>query len=643
MTQVQSLITDGLAVSVGDNPGGEQTLLKLADPERPAAMTIATSAALGHDHHRARRRVDPGDHQRRARRRADAGTGRDPVGHRRRRVALHRRRPGRRPGRGGVGLHQVPDQRPVAVDVGGRDRATSRSARTPSTSTRSRPPYATDPRFKVAYDQVLAGPDDLTAVGPVIGPLPRGPLGDRRRRRLDLRWRRRGVDAGRDGRPVRSPDHRLQRPQLTPSVGGAVPRTRRARGAAPGCRGGRRDASRHGPATQWTMLRATDDHRRARIARRHGVHPEPPVRRHHRCHDGDDRAARHRAVDAAPEPARSRALESPSTTSRPRSTTRGRSSSRWRCGGRCSSSPGSCCRPWSGAPGGGSPRPSAGGSAREAVGPGRPRRGLDRGRVGGRSSNCLTGRELSARELRDTLTHVGGTFVAAPGTKWSAEVPTMTRLLTILTAAGDVVRGHNAGHWRISRPDWTSMTSWLGEAMTTARLGARVRRGRPAVLWTFGPATEADLVWWLGSTKAAVRQALSDVGRGRRWRWTTDRPDGCGPMTPPTWLDRLVRTVGGAAADARSDDDGLAGAGRSTSTRRTRRTCSTPWATAGRRCGWTGASSGAGSRTSDERVRPVLMEDDLPGRSRGCWTSRWPASTSSSVASTSRTCSRPRR
>ena len=32
--------------------------------------------------------------------------------------------------------------------------------------------YATDPRFKVAYDQLLAGKDDLASVGPVIGPLP---------------------------------------------------------------------------------------------------------------------------------------------------------------------------------------------------------------------------------------------------------------------------------------------------------------------------------------------------------------------------------------------------------------------------------------------------------------------------------------
>ena len=31
-------------------------------------------------------------------------------------------------------------------------------------------------------------------------------------------------------------------------------------------------------------------------------------------------------------------------------------------------------------------------------------------------------------------------------------------------------------------------------------------------LWTFGPGTEADLVWWLGATKTVVRAALAAVG-----------------------------------------------------------------------------------------------------------------------------------
>jgi Winged helix DNA-binding domain len=124
---------------------------------------------------------------------------------------------------------------------------------------------------------------------------------------------------------------------------------------------------------------------------------------------------------------------------------------------------------------------------------------------------ALEGRVLSARQLRDELDHLAGTFVAGVGTRWAAEVSIMSRLSTILAASGSVVRATNAGDWRISRPMFTSMSSWLGEALqpVSEREGyaAIVRRW----LWTFGPGTEADLVWWLGSTKGAVRAALTDI------------------------------------------------------------------------------------------------------------------------------------
>jgi sn-glycerol 3-phosphate transport system substrate-binding protein len=48
LTDIQQMISDGLAVSVGDNSTtGFDNLLKLADNTEPAAMTIATSASLG--------------------------------------------------------------------------------------------------------------------------------------------------------------------------------------------------------------------------------------------------------------------------------------------------------------------------------------------------------------------------------------------------------------------------------------------------------------------------------------------------------------------------------------------------------------------------------------------------------------------
>jgi len=159
----------------------------------------------------------------------------------------------------------------------------------------------------------------------------------------------------------------------------------------------------------------------------------------------------------------------------------------------------------------------------------------------------LTGEELSAKQLRAALPDLGGTFTAAPGTKWSTELPTMTRLLTLLTASGDVVRGHNDGVWRTSRPLWTSMTSWLGEELTPtspeAGYAAIVRR----LLWTFGPVTEDDLVWWLGSTKGAVRSALAAVDAlavelddgGRGWVLPDDTADLDAPPAAAPWVALL--------------------------------------------------------------------------------------------------------
>ena len=94
MTQVQALINDGLAVTVGDNPNGQDTFLKLADQAAPAAMTIGTSAALGTLKAVLDGGLVPGQDQRRSRGRADARAGRDAVRRAWRCVAVHRRRQG---------------------------------------------------------------------------------------------------------------------------------------------------------------------------------------------------------------------------------------------------------------------------------------------------------------------------------------------------------------------------------------------------------------------------------------------------------------------------------------------------------------------------------------------------------------------
>ena len=54
------------------------------------------------------------------------------------------------------------------------------------------------------------------------------------------------------------------------------------------------------------------------------------------------------------------------------------------------------------------------------------------------------------------------------------------------------------------------MASWLGHELQPTDLEPGYAEIARHLLWTFGPATEADLVWWLGATKAIVRAALRD-------------------------------------------------------------------------------------------------------------------------------------
>jgi hypothetical protein len=86
------------------------------------------------------------------------------------------------------------------------------------------------------------------------------------------------------------------------------------------------------------------------------------------------------------------------------------------------------------------------------------------------------------------------------------------RVLAALAATGTVVRGHNDGGWKVSRPLWTTTEAWLGEPAVPEDERAGYAELVARWLWTFGPGTEADIVWWLGATKGAVRRALADVG-----------------------------------------------------------------------------------------------------------------------------------
>jgi hypothetical protein len=114
-------------------------------------------------------------------------------------------------------------------------------------------------------------------------------------------------------------------------------------------------------------------------------------------------------------------------------------------------------------------------------------------------------------ELRERIPTLSQRLEMSPGKSYGGSFPVAPRLLSTLAASGRVMRGSNAGDWRLSRPRWTLTEDWLGESVPHASVDDGYRLLVERWLRRFGPGTEADLAWWLGATKGAVRRALGEL------------------------------------------------------------------------------------------------------------------------------------
>ena len=112
-----------------------------------------------------------------------------------------------------------------------------------------------------------------------------------------------------------------------------------------------------------------------------------------------------------------------------------------------------------------------------------------------------TGAELARDEPR-----LRTQIIAAADNPYGGAVNLTTRLLTVLSAEGLIVRGRPRGGWTSSQFTWSA-------APERTDLPASVARAALARRWltAFGPARPADLQWWTGWTAAQVRQALSSL------------------------------------------------------------------------------------------------------------------------------------
>jgi hypothetical protein len=117
----------------------------------------------------------------------------------------------------------------------------------------------------------------------------------------------------------------------------------------------------------------------------------------------------------------------------------------------------------------------------------------------------------SAKQLREALPELAGSYDPAPGKRWGGSTPLSPRVLTVLAVRGDIIRGPNDGSWTTSRPRWASAGSWL--TATDAAPSPEHARAELVRTWlrTFGPATVVDIKWWFGNTLTWARHALRDV------------------------------------------------------------------------------------------------------------------------------------
>lgn len=121
------------------------------------------------------------------------------------------------------------------------------------------------------------------------------------------------------------------------------------------------------------------------------------------------------------------------------------------------------------------------------------------------------GEAVTSSELRRLVPMIDVSVERGAGTKWGGAFPVAPQLLTVLAAQGRVARAHNAGHWRLSKPTWTTSDAWFGERWEPTSEADGYRELVRGWLRAFGPGTETDLQWWLGGTLRVVRAALASL------------------------------------------------------------------------------------------------------------------------------------
>ena len=117
----------------------------------------------------------------------------------------------------------------------------------------------------------------------------------------------------------------------------------------------------------------------------------------------------------------------------------------------------------------------------------------------------------TAREIGQRTEALRQRLHLSPGKAYAAVQSAHTRVLYILGFAGQMLRGRPS-NWINGAYRYVDAESWLSGGLGDLEPQAAAAELADRWLQRFGPATTADLQWWMGWTMKRTKQALADCG-----------------------------------------------------------------------------------------------------------------------------------
>ena len=119
--------------------------------------------------------------------------------------------------------------------------------------------------------------------------------------------------------------------------------------------------------------------------------------------------------------------------------------------------------------------------------------------------------EATAAELAEDDPRLRTQIVLARGKAYEGRQNVASRVLFLLAAQGQVVRGRPRGSWTSHQYRWSPMELWCPGGLDGWATGAAEVELARRWLQAYGPATPDDLRWWAGWGKTQLSRVLTEL------------------------------------------------------------------------------------------------------------------------------------